>query len=283
VELSRILDAAPLTDPLLVVGLDGWVNAGDAATTVAEVLADDGPVVAEFDSDALFDFRATRPTLTFDQGVFRDISYPALELRRRSTPQRDLLLLSGAEPNWNWHRLASDVVEIAQTFGVVGYVSVGGIPWAAPHTRPVAIITTSTDPGALLPGEERPEGTIQVPGSATSAIEYAAAGAGIPTYGFWARVPHYLGTPFQAAALALVERLDTRFGLGLDLTDMAARAAEQRVEIDAVAQARPEVQAMVERLEAMVDDHPPVSGEELASEIERFLRDRGGETFGGGG
>lgn len=282
-QLSRILDPTPLVDPLLVVGLDGWVNAGDAATTAVDVLSDDGPLVAEFDADALFDFRATRPTLTFEQGVFREISYPTLELRRRSAPGRDLLLLSGAEPNWNWQRLAADVVEIAQIFGVGAYVSVGGIPWAAPHTRPVAIITTSTDADALLPGEERPEGTIQVPGSATSAIEFAVAAAGIPTHGFWARVPHYLGTPFQAAALALAERLDTRFGLGLDLTDLAARAAEQRVEIDAVAQARPEVQAMVGRLEAMVDDQPPVSGEELASEIERFLRDRGGETFGGAG
>ena len=281
--LSRIVDAAPLEEPLVVVGLDGWVNAGDAATTALEFLAGDGPVVAEFDGDALFDFRANRPTLTFDRGVFRDISYPTLELRRRKTAGPDLLLLTGTEPNWNWRSLAADVVEIAKTFGVSGYVSVGGIPWAAPHTRPVAIITTSTDPGGFEPGEERPEGIIQVPGSATSAIEHAVAEAGIPTFGFWARVPHYLGTSFRAAALALVERLDTRFGLGLDVTDLATLAAEQRVEIDSVAQARPEVQAMVERLEAMVDDQSPVSGEELASEIERFLRDQGGETFGGPG
>lgn len=267
-------------DPILLVGLDGWVNAGRAATSAAEFLAGEGPVVVSWDPDALFDYRASRPTLTFEQGVLADVEFPELVLHRRRLGGRDLLVLTGTEPNWGWRRLAGEVAELAAGLGVVRYVSLGGIPWAVPHSRPVTMITTATDPSGMADGDERPEGSLRVPGSATSVIEGEVARRGIPTMGLWARVPHYVGTAFVPAAHALVEAVLARTGLELDTSSLAASASEQRAEIDAIAASRPDVQALVQRLEGMVDDRPPVSGEDLAAEIERFLRTRDDGPFG---
>jgi acetolactate synthase regulatory subunit len=113
-----------------------------------------------------------------------------------------------------------------------------------------------------------------VPGSVSGALELALIERGIPTSGFWARVPNYLGTGFTAASLALLERLDGHLGLGLDLTAMAAEADAQRVHLDHISDGRPDVRSMIEQLEALVDGSMPASGEQLASEIERFLRNR---------
>ncbi|NIR38492.1 MAG: PAC2 family protein, partial [Actinobacteria bacterium] len=125
----RITGPLPASaDPVLVVGLDGWVNAGQAATAAAAFLAGEGPAVVEWDADDLFDYRASRPTLSFEQGVFVAVEYPQLVLRRNRVGDRDLLVLTGTEPNWNWRRLASEVADLAGTLGAAEYVSLGGIP-----------------------------------------------------------------------------------------------------------------------------------------------------------
>lgn len=263
-------DPGPLRSPAMVVGLDGWVNAGSAATLATGALAQDGEIVATFDADSLFDYRMTRPSIDFEEGVLDSVTWPELLLVRRRLETRDVLVLTGTEPSWNWRKLAAQVSDLAVQLGVVEHVSVGGIPWAAPHTRPVSMITTASRPD-LLTGEH-PEGLLRVPGSAVSVIEHAVASCDIPSVGFWARVPHYVGSEFHAAALALVERVKVHLGVNIPVDGLAAEVEKEKEQIDVAVAARSELRSMVTALEEMVDQQEAVSGDELAAEIERFLR-----------
>lgn len=265
------LDRRPaLRDPVLVICLDGWVNAGSAATLIANTLG--GENIGSGDPDLLFDYRVTRPTLDFVEGVMTRLFWPQLSLRHLSVGATDLLVLAGTEPNWNWRRVGDELSHLAVELGVRQQVSLGAVPWAWPHTRPIPIIATASD-GAHLPvGDEHAEGLLRVPSAAVSAFEYMIAGAGIPTVGFYARVPQYVGVEYPAAALALIRRLEQHLGVDLPTGDLADQAATQRQELDSVAGARSDIKTMIEQLEAMVDAAKAVSGEELAAEIERYLR-----------
>lgn len=271
--LYELLETGPLVAPVLIVAFDGWVNAGEAGTRAAEVIAAGGSTVATFSSDDLFDYRANRPQVTFVEGVVEAIVWPEMSLRRNEHGGRDLLILTGSEPNWNWQQLAAEVAELARKLGVVEHVSLGGIPWAAPHTRPVTTIVTASDRSRVDPDDDHPEGRLVVPGAAVTAVAQAVAATGVPTVGFWARVPHYLGTVHHAAALALVDRLAIHLGIPLPVAELTEEAAEQSHQLDAIAENRPEVKALIEQLEGLVEQRE-VSGEDLAAEIERYLRDQ---------
>jgi hypothetical protein len=256
--------------PVLVICLDGWVNAGSAATLVAATLG--GETVADAESDLLFDYRVSRPTLDFIEGVMTSLVWPSIRLRWLPLAERDLLILSGTEPNWNWKRLGNELSHLAVELGVNEQVSLGGIPWAWPHTRPVQIIATASDRAHLPDSDERPEGLLRVPSAAVSTIEYMIGGTGIPTVGFYARVPQYVGVEYPAAALALIRRLERHVGVALPTGNLEELANVQRSELDSVSASRSDLKNMVDQLEAMVDAAKAVSGEELAAEIERFLR-----------
>lgn len=275
VALYELDDPGPLIAPVLVVALDGWVNAGQAGTEAAEVLAGDGPVIATFDADSLFDYRVNRPTIDFVEGVIERVIWPELTLRHRKYSARDLLILAGTEPNWNWKRLGRELADLAIRLGVVEHVSLGGIPWAVPHTRPVTVIVTASHRSRLHPEEEHPEGVLRVPGSAVSVLEHAMNQSGIPSTGLWARVPQYIGTPYHAAALALVERVSRLLAIDPATHELEAKADEQRRQLDQIVAGRPDLAAMVSQLEAIADEQGVVSGEQLAAEIERFLKERG--------
>jgi PAC2 family protein len=259
-----------LRKPLLVICLNGWVNAGSAATLVAGTLG--GEILADAEPDLLFDYRVTRPTLDFIEGVMTSLVWPSISLRWLPLAERDLLVLSGTEPNWNWKRLGSEIAHLAIELGVTEQVSLGAIPWAWPHTRPVQIIATASDRAHLPDSDERPEGLLRVPSAAVSAVEYMIGGTGIPTVGFYARVPQYVGVEYPAAALALLRRLERHIGVELPKGELEDLANTQRAELDLVSASRSDLKSMVDQLEAMVDAATSVSGEELAAEIERFLR-----------
>ncbi len=273
----------PLTAPALIAAFDGWVNAGSAGTTAADHLAGEGSVVARIDSDALYDYRAIRPTADFMDGVLEEIEYPELTIRHRELGGRDLLIMSGIEPNWHWRALARDVSVDAVRLGVVEHISLGGIPWAVPHTKLTSVITTSSQQGNLPEDPSRPQGLLRVPASVTSAIEHEVAGQGVPARGFWARVPQYVGTTYLPAAVALLERVSTQLGISVPYGDIVEQAAEQRAQLDEIVAERPEVRAIVAQLEALSEGEE-TSGEELAAEIERFLQEQpGGDPDRGDG
>lgn len=275
VDLVQIEEVGPLRRAALVVALDGWVNAGSAGTLAAETVASGGSTVAVFDTDALYDYRMQRPTVEFHSGVLRSVEWPELTVTAVAGSTRDVLVLTGAEPNWNWREFSASVVMLCEKLQVAEYVGIGGVPWAAPHTRPTTIMTTSTSSERISAGADRPHGLLRVPGAAVNVIEDAVGRRGLPTVGFWARVPNYVGSDYPAAAMALVEKVSGHLGMAFVLDVLAREASEHRAQLDAAMEQRADVRAMVEQLEQVHDAASVVSGEDLAAEIERFLRDQG--------
>ena len=263
-----------LTDPVLLVAFDGWIDAGSAGTAALDWIAGGASPFIRFDPDELFDFRDQRPIHELHEGVISSFDWPGVTMTAVTIDGRDLVILTGTEPALRWRRFVQTVSELALELGVVELIGIGGIPWATPHTRPIPLLTTSSSPDRIPASDEHPEGIISVPAAVSRAIEVELTSSGIPAMGFWARVPHYVGVDFHAAALSLIDRLATHLGVTFETAELVASADAQRLHLDAITEARPDIATMVERLEAMVDDSTPTSGEELASEIERFLRNR---------
>lgn len=272
--MIEIIDPGPFVTPALVVALDGWVNAGSAGTLAAAAIAPHAEVVARFDPDRLYDYRMMRPTVDFVDGVLEQIEWPELSISKTTVSGRDLLVLTGPEPNWNWRQLCRVLIDAARGWNVVEFIGIGGVPWAAPHTRPVTLMTTGSAAERLEPWSDQPRGLLRVPGAAVTAVEFEMTKAGMATIGFWARVPNYVGSAFPAAAIALVERLSAHLGTAFDLDDLQRQVADHLSQLETVIDQRPDVRAMVEQLEQVHDSTANVSGEDLAAEIEKFLREQ---------
>lgn len=264
-----------LKAPALVVAFDGWVSAGAAGTATADHLCGDTPPAVVFDSDALYDYRVNRPTLDFVDGIITELAWPQTMIRVVDAGTRHLVVLTGPEPNWRWREFAETVADMATGAGVVQQVSLGGIPWAAPHTRATVVVTTASRRDLVSHGPNFPEGLLRVPASAASVIERAVAERGIPTVGFWARVPHYVGGVYYPAVLDLVERVSRHLGIDIPLRGLTDEAAGQRRSLDEAVDEQPAIRQIVTQLEEIYDASGDVaSGEELAAEIERYLRER---------
>ena len=271
-------DPGDLIAPTFVAAFDGWVDAGSAATTALERLLDDAVDVATFDPDALFDYRARRPTLQIVDGRLAELTWPELVVRRVSFSERDLLVLAGPEPDDRWQAFATAVVELAHRLGVVEWVSLGAIPAAVPHTRDVPILGTTSEPGRLRGNvQPGPAGLLRVPAAAISVLEMAMAEGGIPAVGYFAQVPHYVSGPYPAASLALLEALGRHLGIDLPTGDLADESGQLRTRLDTATALEETTRTYVERLESMVDEQRLPSGDDLIGEIERFLREGGTE------
>jgi hypothetical protein len=274
VDFVNVIDPGPFRRPVTVVALDGWVNAGSAATIAAEALVQGGPIVARFDSDRLYDYRMSRPVVDFVDGVMQQVEWPELTVRLHPTELLDLLVVTGIEPNWSWQQLSDELVKISKAWGVTQHLSIGGVPWAAPHTRPISVMTTASS-AERVPADDHPAGLLRVPGAAVSALEWKAARSGIPTSGFWARVPNYVGNSFTAASIALLRKLEAHLGVTLPTEGLEQDAADELEQLDLAVSNRPDVKTMVEQFEQLHDAQVGgVSGEDLATEIEKFLREQ---------
>lgn len=273
------IDAQPeLEDPVIVAALDGWVDAGTAATMAVERIADRALRVATFDSDALFDYRARRPTLDIVDGRLARLDWPEVVLRHARAGGRDVLLLHGSEPDDRWHAFADAVVELARGLGVREWISLGAIPAAVPHTRSVPILGTESRPGLLRSGvAPGPAGLLKVPAAAISVLEMRVAEEGIPSLGYFAQIPHYVSGPYPAAALELLRTLERHLGVDLPHGLLSDEGRALRTRLDAAAAADESTRTYVQRLEAMVDESRLPSGDDLISEIENFLRERSGD------
>jgi hypothetical protein len=283
VSLYTLTDPGDLIAPTLVAAFDGWVDAGSAATTALEHLVDEAPVVARFDADVLFDYRARRPPLEIVDGKLTDLTWHELVLRHVRVGERDLLVLVGPEPDYRWRAFTADVVELARTLEVAEWISLGAIPAAVPHTRPVPILGTEASSG-LLRGEVTPgpAGVLRVPSALVSALELEIGQAGIPALGYFAQVPHYVSGPYATAAVELLRALGTHLGTAIPAGELESEAHELRTRLDTATGLDETTRGYVERLEAMYDEQRLPSGSDLISDIERFLRDQGSRGYGTG-
>ena len=285
--LYRLDEPGKLVSPILVAAFDGWIDAGGASSVAAAHLADGGTAVATFDGDILFDYRARRPTLEIVDGRIAELTWPSLTLLHRRIDDRDLLVLTGAEPDFRWHELGTAVVELAKRLDVGLWISLGAIPAAVPHTRGVHVLGSASRPD-LLRGDIQagPAGILRVPAAAISILEHAVAAAGIPAVGYYAQIPHYMSGPYPAAAVELVRAVGRHLGSEVPVGSLVEEASALRSRLDAATALEETTRTYVERLEAMVDEERLPSGDDLISEIEEFLRDRGnggGGTTGGSG
>ncbi len=265
----------PIDEPIVLAAFDGWVDAGAAATSVLSILSDEGQPVATFDPDQLFDYRSRRPTLEIRDGRLSSLAWPEVTLRLARFGGLDLLVLSGAEPDDRWRLLAEAVVSILGDLGARGWISLGAIPAAVPHTRPVPILGTESEAGLLRGGVTAgPTGILRVPSAALSMLEMAVSDAGIPAVGYFAQIPHYVQGPYALAAVALMRAVERHLDVELPRGDLADEARQLRERLDAATAADDTTRQYVERLEAMVDESRLPEGDDLITEIERYLRDQ---------
>jgi hypothetical protein len=285
--LFHLAEPVTLDGPILVASFDGWVDAGNAGTLAArQLLGDASRVVGTFDADQLFDYRARRPTLDIVDGTLQSLEWPELTLRAARLGERDLLVLTGPEPDFRWHELSSDVTRLVKELGVSTWVSLGSIPAAVAHTRPVPVLGTASVRGLLPDGvSQGPDGRLRVPSAALSVLELGVSQGGIPCVGFYAQVPHYLSAAYPQAAIELLSHVGRYLGYEPPLGELPMQALETRALLDAATAADERTKAHVERLEEMADQARLPVGDDLIADIERFLRDRGGGDRGddGGG
>jgi hypothetical protein len=278
VSLYSVEDNGELLAPRIVAAFDGWVDAGSAATAALEHLVGESPVVVRFDADRLFDYRARRPPLEIVDGKLTKLTWHDLVIRRTHVADQDLLVLVGPEPDYRWRAFTAAVVELMRVLDVSEWISLGAIPAAVPHTRPVPILGTEASKG-LLRGEitPGPAGVLRVPSALVSALELEVSKAGIPALGYFAQVPHYVSGPYATAAVELLRALGQHLGTDLPAPALEMEAVELRSRLDTATGVDETTRNYVERLETMYDEQRLPSGSDLISDIERFLRDQGSQ------
>lgn len=282
-------DVSAPASPVLVVALEGWIDAGFAAATATATLLDslDTVRLATFSSDELVDHRARRPRLRIEDGVRQGLTFAEPELLAGSDRLgAGILLLVGPEPDYRWRAFSSEVAAIAAEVGTRLVVGLGAFPTGAPHTRPVRLASTASDAGLARQVGFIP-GSIDVPAGVGEVIGDRCTKAGIPSVGLWARVPHYVSAmPFPAGAVALLDGLASLTGLVLDTADLRQSAEETRRRVDDLIAESSDHTEMVRHLEAQEDmgddagdrsiedlnESSLPSGDEIAAELERYLR-----------
>jgi proteasome assembly chaperone (PAC2) family protein len=275
-----------LRAPALICAFKGWNDAGDAASAALQFVGASlgASRFAQLDPEDYFDFQATRPQIRLTDGRTREITWPTIEIYEARVPRapRDLVLLGGPEPSMRWRTFCTAVVELAEALGVQMVVTLGALLADVPHTRPVHITGLSSDE-ALVERLGVSSGNYEGPTGITGVLHGACGQANLPSASLWASVPHYVAAaPNPKAALALVRRLEMLVGVTVDAGELESAAADYERQVSLAVQSDPDVQAFVERLERAADEDEPSfdptdipSGDVIAREFQRFLRQRG--------
>jgi PAC2 family len=287
----RWLDAAPqLDDPVLLVMLSGWIDAAGAAARAIEAIGEESaasPFVT-FDDDVYIDYRARRPLMELRDGLNTVLQWSHINLAAgHDQTGHDLLLLTGPEPDMAWHRFADAAGDLAVELGVSKMVGFGAYPFTAPHTRTprVSVTSPSQDVLARVPFLRT---SVDVPGGMVAVLEHAMHDRDIPSLSVWAQVPHYITTAaYPAASVALIDALRDAADVVIDGTDVRQESVALRQRLDQLVAGNEDHQRMVTQLEQLydaADDDASTtglgstlemrSGDELAAELEQFLRDQ---------
>jgi predicted ATP-grasp superfamily ATP-dependent carboligase len=271
----------------MVCAFQGWNDAGDAASSAVSFLASalDAKRFARIDSEEFYDFQANRPCIRFAADETREIGWPTVEIFEARAPRapRDLVLVQGVEPSMRWRAFCAHIVDLAEALGVQLVVSLGALLGDVPHSRPVALSGHASD-AALLERLGIRTSSYEGPTGIVGVLHTACAQAGLPSASLWASVPHYVAAAANPkATLALLRRVEVLIGVSIDVSELESSAEDYERQVGLAVRSDPDIQAFVERLEqaadseeqATPDDLP--SGDILASEFQRFLRQRGRE------
>jgi predicted ATP-grasp superfamily ATP-dependent carboligase len=277
-----------LRAPAMVCAFQGWNDAGDAASSAVSFLAEslDARRFAKIDSEEFYDFQASRPCVRFGEDGRREISWPSVEIFEAPAPRapRDLVLVQGVEPSMRWRAFSSQIVDLAEALGVQVVVSLGALLGDVPHTHPVALSGHASEP-ALMERLGIQPSSYEGPTGIVGVLHNACADAALPSVSLWAAVPHYVAAATNPkAALALVRKVEGLIGVSVDVSELESAADDYERQVGLAVQSDPDIQAFVERLEqaaqsdadTVAEDVP--SGDMLAREFQRFLRQRGHES-----
>jgi proteasome assembly chaperone (PAC2) family protein len=269
---------------VLVAAFAGWNDAASAATTALEAVAVslEAEQVAELDPEEFYDFQVTRPTIRMTEGQTREVDWPENVFFTAEVPsaERDLVLLSGIEPNMRWRTFAESVLEVAERLDAEMVVTLGALLADVPHTRPVPITGLASDPelverlGLDRSSYEGPTGIVGI-------VHDACRRRGVTSASLWAAVPHYVAAvPNPKAALALLRRLEGFTGIAIEASELEDAMDRFETQVDRAVASNPEIEELVRRLEAEQTDEPALgggdmpSGDSIARDFQRFLRQR---------
>lgn len=299
-EHVRWLAEPKLTNPIVVAGFTGWNDAGDAASTAIRTLveAGDARALAEIDPEPFTDFATVRPQVRLDAEQHRQIVWPTVGVWSLSLPGADVVLVLGPEPALRWRAFSEQIVGIARQLGSPLALTLGALLADVPHTRPVQLIGTATDP-ALIERFDLERSRYEGPTGIVGVLQHAFTEAGIPSASLWAAVPGYASQiPSPKAAVALVDRACAIMGTPAPITALAGQADEYEARVASLVSDDEDLELYVARLESMLDemstddefddeiidtgtaDDPDVDLSdlsdpgELVQEVEQFLRDR---------
>lgn len=285
--LHRFTADRSLRDGVLIAAFAGWNDAGEAATGAVSALAHlfDATPTAEIDPEEFFDFQVDRPTTHLDPGAGRVLEWPQNRFRVADVDGRDVVLLSGIEPNLRWRAFTGIVLDYAEALDVRTVVCIGALQVDTPHTRPVPLSGHGTSLNGAAAVAVRPS-DYEGPTGITGVLTQVASDRGFGTASVWAGVPHYLaGTTYASAAHALADVVSNALDLAVDLTPLEEAASEQQREIADVVSQDEDLATYVTELEERVDDEDAdpeafaqrakhVTGDDLADAFERYLEDR---------
>ncbi|MFN2522630.1 MAG: PAC2 family protein [Mycobacteriales bacterium] len=269
-----------LRRPVLLAAFEGWNDAGDGATSAVEHLEAEwgADAVAAIDPDEYYDFQVNRPMVQLVDGVTRKITWPTTRVSVCSPPgaDRDVVLVRGVEPNMRWRGFCLELVEMADQLGVEMVVTLGALLADSPHTRPVPVSGTASDPATAQ--ELRLEASrYEGPTGIVGVFQDACTQVGMKAVSFWAAVPHYVATPpCPKATIALLRRVEDLLDIPVPLGTLPERAREWERQVDELAAEDAEVAEYVASLEEREPETelPEASGEAIANEFERYLRRR---------
>lgn len=266
--------------PIVICAFGGWNDGGEAASAAARHLKDQwgGRRFASLDPEEFYDFQVSRPTVRLQGGLTRKIEWPANDFFHATPGERDVVLLLGVEPNTKWRTYTEAVLQVAHELGAELLVTLGAFLADVPHTAPAPVSAASSDeewlrrPGVEPARYEGPTGIVGV-------LQEAAVAVGLTSVSLWAAAPHYLPSSTNPkVALALLEAVRDVVGLPVETADMALAAEVWRREIDEAIAEDTNLQEYVRSLEEASEGRDlgrMPSGDDLAAELERYLRDRG--------
>src|SRR5215211_2944911 len=276
-----------LERPILIAAFTGWNDAAEAASVALAALRHSWEArdFGVFDAEEFFDYQAARPQIMLVEGVTRTIEWPENQLSAtapglESAGGRGAVLLSGPEPSFRWRSFCAAVIDLARDLNVELVVTMGALLADVPHSRPVSVAANSQDP-ALVESLGLSASRYEGPTGITGVLHRACAESGLPSVSFWASVPHYLpAVPSPPAALALLNCLSSLLGMEMDTTGLERGATAYQEQVSAAVSQDSELSSYVRMLEERIDsqaDQEPrnlPSGDELARELEGFLREQ---------
>ncbi len=279
-------DLPHLRSPVMVCAFRGWNDAAAAASTALATIGNslDGQLIAHLDPEEFFDFQSTRPTITLDEGQTRRIEWPENNLIAVEVPgaDRDLVLLDGTEPNLRWRTFSETIATAADALEVEMIVTLGALIAEVSHTLPVPItgLASSED---LVEELELERSNYEGPTGIVGVVHDLCRQNGLDSASLWAAVPHYVAAvPNPKAALALLRRLEGLTGIAVEASELEEETADYEEQIGRAVAANPEIEELVQRIEAEQVDLLEGEGElpsadTLAHEFQRFLRQRGND------